>query len=269
MADWRRTTVLIKRSLTAAIAIPIVVGAIYLGPEVFTGLVTLAVIGLVLEFARISESAGARPLMPVLMVYAVAMPVILRFMGSVPAVLWMILLFGTVMAAKILDYEKATLGRLGATILGFLYVGFLPAMLTLTYSEHLGPLPLLMVFISVWVADSSAYAVGMLFGRTPLAPALSPKKSVEGAVGSIVVSAAVIGLLWFWSDLTVFERALFGGAVALAAIFGDLFESALKREAGVKDSGAVLPGHGGLLDRVDSLLAVAPLSYFLLLIWLG
>jgi len=258
-----------KRLLTAAIAIPVVVGAIYLGPGVFTALVTLAVIGLVLEFAMISESAGARPLTPVLMVYAVAMPVILRYSGSAPAILWTLLLLGSVMTAKILDHEKATLDRLGATVLGFLYVGFLPAMLTLIYREEFGPLPLLMVFVGVWVADSSAYAVGMLFGRTPLAPALSPKKSVEGAVGSVIVSAAVIGLLWFWSDMTVFERVFFGGAVALAAIFGDLFESALKRESGVKDSGAALPGHGGLLDRVDSLLAVAPLAYFLLIIWLG
>ncbi len=259
----------VKRLLTAAIAIPVVVGAIYLGPEVFTGLVTLIVVGLVLEFSRISESSGARPLTPILMVYAVAMPVILQYLGSAPAVLWTILLLGAIMAAKIIDHEKATMSRLGATALGFLYVGFLPAMLALTYSEDFGPLPLLMVFIGVWVADTSAYTVGMLIGRTPLAPALSPKKSVEGAVGSIVISAVVMALFWFWSDMTIFERAFFGGAVATAAIFGDLFESALKREAGVKDSGAVLPGHGGLLDRVDSLLAVAPLAYFLLTFMLG
>lgn len=260
---------LAKRLLTAAIGIPVLIASIYLGPEVFTGLVTLATIGMVLEFARISESAGARPLTPILMVFAAAMPVILRFLGPAPAVLWTILLLGSIMAVKILDYEKATLGSLGATVLGFLYVGLLPAMLALIYSEDLGPLPLLIVFVGVWVADSSAYAVGRLFGRTPLAPALSPNKSVEGAVGSVAVTAAVIGLFWFWSDVTVFERVFFGGAVAVAAIFGDLFESAMKREAGVKDSGAVLPGHGGLLDRVDSLLAVAPLAYFLLVICLS
>lgn len=260
---------LAKRLLTAAVGIPILIGAIYLGPVIFTVLVTLAVVGMVLEFTKISESAGARALMPILMVFAVAMPAILRYLGSAPMVLWLLLLLGSIMAAKIFDLEKTTLDRMGSTVMGFLYVGVLPAMLVLIYREDLGPLPIMMVFVSVWVADSAAYTVGRLIGKTPLAPALSPKKSVEGAVGSVIITAAVLGLFWFWSDVTVVERVFFGGAIALAAIFGDLFESALKREAGVKDSGALLPGHGGLLDRVDSLLAAAPIAYFLLVIWLG
>ena len=122
------------------------------------------------------------------------------------------------------------------------------------------------VLLATFAGDSFAHILGSLFGRTPLAPSVSPNKSVEGLVAgliggtaSVVVLAAVIDEAW----LELWEAGLLGLAVSLAAPCGDLFESALKREAGVKDSGTLLGAHGGVLDRVDALLFTVPLGYYL------
>lgn len=119
-----------------------------------------------------------------------------------------------------------------------------------------------LVFLSIWGADTFAYLAGNLFGRTPLHPRVSPKKSWEGLVGGWVLTA--VGL-WFIVPLyhRPQEEALFYGlCLPPVAALGDLFESRLKRLAGVKDSGNLIPGHGGLLDRIDSFLFAAPVAYF-------
>ena len=115
------------------------------------------------------------------------------------------------------------------------------------------PYVLLTLFLIVWLADIAAYFIGTWFGKHKLAPSISPKKTIEGAVGSLVVVGIVIGLI-FHSVLWVVLALI----TVIAAIIGDLFESFMKRSAGVKDSGKLLPGHGGLLDRIDSLIFAAP-----------
>jgi phosphatidate cytidylyltransferase len=111
-----------------------------------------------------------------------------------------------------------------------------------------------------WVCDSSAYFVGSAIGRTPLAPVISPKKSVEGAVAGLVGAALVGPLLGLPVNLPPLLMAGYGVAIAAATIIGDLIESLIKRQTGVKDSGVLIPGHGGLLDRMDSLLLSAPVA---------
>jgi phosphatidate cytidylyltransferase len=132
-------------------------------------------------------------------------------------------------------------------------------------------LPLLVT----WASDTGAYAVGRMIGRHKLIPKVSPGKTVEGAIGGILASVLVawafgsllrdsaqLGFKWFpWGVI------VFGAAVSVAAQIGDLFESLIKREAGMKDSSRILPGHGGILDRLDSLFFVLPVS-FLLVQWL-
>lgn len=115
------------------------------------------------------------------------------------------------------------------------------------------PYKLLTLFLIVWLADIAAYFVGTWFGKHKLAPSISPKKSIEGVVGALVVVGVVIGLIFhsvLWVGLAL--------VTVIASIVGDLFESYMKRCAGVKDSGKLLPGHGGLLDRIDSLIFAAP-----------
>ena len=111
-----------------------------------------------------------------------------------------------------------------------------------------------------WVCDSSAYFVGRAFGHTPLAPQVSPKKSVEGAVAGLIVPTFVAFLVALPLGLSPIQFAGYGFAIAVATEVGDLIESLVKRQTGVKDSGILIPGHGGLLDRMDSLLLCAPIA---------
>ena len=141
---------------------------------------------------------------------------------------------------------------------GFLYA-LLPALAILWIRERSGFDLLLWVFIVTWSTDIGAYLVGRRFGRRKLAPAISPGKTVEGLIGG-VVAAAILGGAWtLYAKLGAALLPL-APVLALAAQAGDLFESGMKRRAGVKDSGAWLPGHGGVLDRLDGLVPVAVLT---------
>jgi len=139
-----------------------------------------------------------------------------------------------------------------------------PAWLALVDLHAERPALLLYLLVLIWLADSAAYFTGKKFGRTRLAPALSPGKSREGVLGALLATL-LLGLAGAWW----FEAGLVGGVyfvilsllTALVSVEGDLFESLLKRRAGVKDSGRILPGHGGVLDRIDSLTAAAPVFW--------
>lgn len=123
---------------------------------------------------------------------------------------------------------------------------------------------LFLVFLCVMTADTLAYYVGRSIGRHPIAPTISPKKTWEGAVAGFVgsVLAAWIARVWFFDGLSLLHATAVGGLLFLAGFLGDLAESVLKRAAGAKDSSALLPGHGGLLDRADSLILAAPAFYY-------
>lgn len=162
------------------------------------------------------------------------------------------------------------LERSGIYLWGCVYCFFFPffwVKLGMEYSRW----SLLFFILLVWTNDIFAYLIGVKWGRHKVAPALSPKKSWEGLGGGILAVALLsmmVGYLWF--RLPLWVGFLVGCAVALLAFTGDLFESALKRKVGVKDSGKFLPGHGGILDRFDSFFAVGPLVYFLSrVIWKG
>ncbi len=129
-----------------------------------------------------------------------------------------------------------------------------------------GPQALFLVMLTVMVSDTAQYYAGRAFGRRPLAPRISPKKTIEGAIGGFVVAAtmfAVVGA-WWAPGMNLGVRIVLGIALVALGIAGDLFESFLKRRAGVKDSSNLIPGHGGVLDRIDALLFAAP-AYWLAL----
>jgi phosphatidate cytidylyltransferase len=120
--------------------------------------------------------------------------------------------------------------------------------------------------LTVMVSDTAQYYSGRLFGRRPLAAAISPRKTIEGAVGGFVFGAIILTVAgaWWLPGIPPAFRALLGVAIVALGIAGDLFESMLKRSAGVKDSSALIPGHGGVLDRIDALLFAAPIYYVVL-----
>lgn len=128
-----------------------------------------------------------------------------------------------------------------------------------------------LLFLCVMLGDSAAYYVGSSIGKRRIAPTLSPKKSLEGAIGGIAASvlAALAVRTWFWQDLPLEHALILGVLLAVAGIFGDLAESLFKRAAGVKDASALLPGHGGVLDRIDGLLFAAPVLFYYYRTFLG
>ena len=185
--------------------------------------------------------------------------------------------------------EGKPLGAVAATVLGVVYTGgMLSFGYAIRYHQYVigdvplriagrqlnvaaGGLLLMMPMILTWSSDIGAYFVGRALGKRKLIPSVSPGKTVAGAVGAVVTTALVAwlyarGVLRPFTSLgfTTLGILLFGVAVSVAAQIGDLVESLLKREAGVKDSSKLLPGHGGILDRFDSLLFVLPVSYVLL-----
>lgn len=160
---------------------------------------------------------------------------------------------------------KDALGSAAAAIFPCLYLG-LPIGAMIAVREENGRGPLFLLMVTVMVSDTAQYYSGRAFGRRLLAPSISPKKTIAGAVGGFVFGGIFLALAgrWWLPDAPVLVRAGLGIGIVAAGIVGDLFESMLKRSAGVKDSSALIPGHGGVLDRIDALLFAAPVYYSVL-----
>jgi phosphatidate cytidylyltransferase len=145
---------------------------------------------------------------------------------------------------------------------GWIGLGLAYALLLRDIDEH-GVLALYTVVLAVWAGDAAAYFIGVLFGRHKLAPTVSPGKTWEGLAAGTVATIAVTFIALYKQDfLSIPESLVLGLAIAIAAPLGDLFESALKRDADVKDSGRLLAGHGGVLDRIDALLFAWVAAYY-------
>lgn len=166
--------------------------------------------------------------------------------------------------------------RVVATVFAALYIGLtmghVGGLVDLTFvgGQGRGDL-LLLALVAVYLGDTSAYYGGRTFGRHPMAPRLSPKKTWEGAAFNVVgsIAGALLAPLWFAQGLSWGHAVAIGALLAVAGMAGDLVESLIKRGAAIKDSGSILPGHGGMLDRVDSLLLAAPALYWYFRLWLA
>jgi phosphatidate cytidylyltransferase len=166
-----------------------------------------------------------------------------------------------------LVFRQVTTSDTAITIFGVVYVGFTLTHLVLMRELDSGVELVFATMASVWANDTLAYAIGSPFGRHRIAPKISPKKSLEGLIAGTVGTVGVwvaLGLSGVQTGLPMWWLVLTGLAVSAAAVLGDLAESRLKREAGVKDSGTMLPGHGGFLDRCDSMLLVSVVAFYML-----
>lgn len=161
------------------------------------------------------------------------------------------------------DFSRS-LADVSVLIFGTLYIGFTLGHLLLTRALPDGIFLIFFVVLVTWAGDTGAYYTGVSIGRTPLAPKISPNKTVEGLLGGclLAVMIALIARAWFIPSLTIVDAVVLGIVLTLAGLIGDLSESMFKRGAGVKDSGGLIPGHGGMLDRLDSLLLTAPTYYY-------
>jgi phosphatidate cytidylyltransferase len=163
---------------------------------------------------------------------------------------------------------------LASSAFGVVYVGWLGAHVTLLHGKaDIGPGLATMLFCAVFLTDTGAYLFGSLFGRTKLAPKVSPKKSWEGAAGGLVSCMAALALVWWLGDRYALTQLpdwplhrylTVALIISIVSQVGDLAQSCLKRDAGVKDAGVLFPGHGGVLDRCDGLLFAAPVMYYVI-----
>ncbi len=174
------------------------------------------------------------------------------------------------MAVYVLTFPKFRAEQVLAAFFGLVYVAVMISFIYLVRQEESGAYLVWLIFICSWGCDTCAYCVGILMGKHKMAPVLSPKKSVEGGVGG-VAGAALIGLIYglvFREHITIFDNpaaslALLGAVGGVISQIGDLTASAIKRNYNVKDYGKLIPGHGGILDRFDSVIITAPILYML------
>lgn len=174
-----------------------------------------------------------------------------------------------ILLSHVLAGRELKSGLLGTAVIAFgvFYVAWLLGHLILIRQLTDGSFLIFFLFLVTWANDTAAYYVGTFIGRHQMAPRISPRKTWEGAVGGLVgsIAAAFACRAWFLDSLGATDTAALGLLAGIAAPLGDLCESVLKRSADVKDSGGIIPGHGGVLDRVDSLIFTAPVLYYYLL----
>jgi phosphatidate cytidylyltransferase len=255
-----------RRIYTVLLVVPFLYGAIrYLPPAAFTGIVAVSGCLCLFELYRLCFQDSPRPF-----------PVAIGLLGCLalivgphhPDLVQPGLLVAVIAVLSIpLLVETPILDSLrqGAIVLtGMLYVGLTLSYLVLIRLMPEGEFLLIFLLLITWAADTGAYYVGTLYGRRLLAPRVSPKKTFEGLVGGFI-GATIIAFIARWTFMPEFsplETVVLALFLTVAGLWGDLVESAIKRSVGVKDSGGLLPGHGGMLDRLDSLLFSAPAFYY-------
>jgi phosphatidate cytidylyltransferase len=251
------------RAATALVLAPIALASIALGKWAILCVLLVVIAGAAYELSR------ALDLLPFLAAFgAGAFPLLLSIpfhttgilAGAIAALPWALFW----LAAR---PETRTLRSVLAVLLMSLWVGVPLAHLGLFPDTRYGVVLILIAVVGPWISDSGAYFAGRFFGRHLLFPSLSPKKTVEGGIGGLLLTMLVVApVAYLLLDFSLIEGLLIGAVVSIASQSGDLFESSLKRILDVKDLGNFLPGHGGVLDRVDSLLFTAPAVYYISLL---
>ena len=281
----------LSRVLSGIIAIALALGGSHLGVLYFTFFYVIIIFLGQREYFNLVRAKGIAPAGKTTMVVSQVLLAICTIDSSLADAVMPVA--GTFICFYLLFQPKmASIADISASILGLFYTGYLPsywvrlrAIDTANFSnlplggyfppsltafigrENFSTLPLglgvtLLTFMCIWAADIGAYFVGKYFGKTPLS-GISPKKTVEGAIFGITASVVGIGEANYINlpDIYLTGAAL-GSLIGIASLLGDLTESMLKRDAGVKDSGDIIPGHGGILDRTDSYIFTAPLVYY-------
>lgn len=226
------------------------------------------------EYVNILQKKGFRPFLKLIILVDICFVILTAFkrFDLVPVVLTL----GTIGAFTIVlcKGRQPYIANVATTILGFVYGGWLPCYVLLLRQLNQDSLGffsirmnsglgfMLLLFCTILMTDVGGYVFGSKFGKTPLAPVVSPKKTVEGAIGGSLLAITAAMLIGYVIHIEWYQSLIAGLLITIFAQIGDLAESLIKRDAGVKDSGNSLPGHGGFLDRADSYLFSTPVAYF-------
>lgn len=258
------------RVITTLIGIPLLVFIIQFTPDyVAIGLIFVSMLLALREYFSLTI---ANKNLPILFAgYLMATGVVACFYFSalfsvfwLPSASMVILIVALLSTGDLKErWETAAFTLFGVWYVGGL-MGYLVGVRRIDHAGEMGANLLMLLLVIIWTNDIFAYLIGKNFGSHKLAPVISPNKTIEGAVGGLIfgVFASLVSQMWFIPQITVKDAGIIGLIVGILGQLGDLCESILKRSANVKDSGGILPGHGGMLDRVDSLLFGAPAMYY-------
>ncbi len=250
------------RVLSALVGIPFFLWAVYQGGPVYIFLVGTLILLIELEFYSMMRIRG------IIVDRVVAIGGGLLFLVAavfVPRFFFGVAAFGVLILALGRQITRASTYDVIHTVMSFfaaVYGGGLISHLVVLRQLPDGQWYTFLLLASIWVSDSAAYFVGVKLGRHPLSPEVSPNKTLEGAAAGLAAGLVAVGVLASWMRLPLKLWFPLGLLIPTVGQFGDLVESLLKRYAGVKDSGSLIPGHGGVLDRFDALLFAAPLVYY-------
>lgn len=255
-----------SRIVVSLVLLPLVLGVVWIGGWWLFGVALVG--GLMALHELYVIGRGLRPL-----VLGGYVGLLLTLLGAeVGEISWMVGgIFATVLVAFVVfgfsDARPSATAAISLTLLGVVWVGGgLASLMLLREIPENGRLAIFTVLIAVFADDTAAYFVGRTIGRHKMAPTISPGKSWEGFVGGTVAAMAVAFFAMYDQGfLTIVEALVLGAVIAVSSTLGDLFESAIKRDLGVKDSGRILAGHGGVLDRIDSILWAGPAAFYVVL----
>jgi phosphatidate cytidylyltransferase len=265
----------VTRVLSGAVLVALAVGVVWLAPPMVFQAAAFGILFLcVAELVGLARAGGLNVSMwlpasgSLVTLAAFGLGQSAGLHQPTPLVMVLMVQVVVVSAAAMVEWtagNRNVLAAVSASLFPSLYLA-LPIGALVAIRETEGPPALFLLMLTVMVSDTAQYYTGRLTGRTPLAPSISPKKTLEGAIGGFVFGSLVFTLAgaWWLARMPIALRALVGFTLVASGIAGDLFESLLKRSANVKNSSSIIPGHGGMLDRVDALLFAAPIYYVVL-----
>ncbi len=254
------------RILTALLGIPVIIASVYFGGPWYALLLLLVVNLGIYEYNNIVRIGDLS--FPALVSYfGVSMFIVVLYFDQHFLVLpLIILLFFVLFVSALLNMERLSISESALSMWGIIYLGGLCGYMLMLRMLPDGALYTYLLFVGIWIHDTLAYFIGVKWGMRKFAPQISPKKSVEGSLaglGGVVVIFFSVSILVPGSiTVSPVEAVILGLGISVFGQLGDLIESALKRQMQVKDSGGLIPGHGGVLDRFDSLMLAAPFVYY-------
>jgi phosphatidate cytidylyltransferase len=257
-----------KRILTGVLlGLAVLIGTLYLPNSFFRLVAFIVLLVACWEWFGLLD----KPNLAVKFIYSLIVVILMYISLSFPVVTvsisllwWIVGFFFVFRSSKQIKYINKNLRY----IIGLFVI--VPSFVALSLMQAYSPMLLIYVLLVITVADSGAYFIGRKYGKNKLAPVISPKKTIEGLLGGLVLSAVVSGIFSLYFPMGVVNRCLLliiGVIIVFFALLGDLFESLLKRVVGIKDSGNILPGHGGILDRLDSVFSALPVFVFFVYIF--
>jgi len=262
----------LPRIFTTLVAVPVILACIYTGGAVFLVLVLVLAVFSINEFYNMMQKKDFHPaywlgnfftLFFIIFAYYALRK---NWEPAHSAILTGSALATMVATLFLKQRPKEAIVDIAVTLLGMIYIGWFFSYFLFIRALNDGSAYMFFLCGTIWALDVVAYLVGSRFGRHRLFPSVSPKKSIEGALAGFAVCLIAAGVFGYYAGFSLLHSLVLGGLLGVVAQVSDLVESLIKRDVGVKDSGAILPGHGGFLDRMDSFILTAPVMYYYL-VW--